>query len=49
MAKKEIKKIYTVNVKPSIMDKIKEKADANKRSLSGEVEFILENVLKATS
>ena len=42
---KETKKVYTINVKPSIMDKAKIKADKEKRSLSAHVEMLLEKDL----
>ena len=44
--KKEIKKVYTVNIIPSVMEKAKEKAVKEKRSLSAYVEFLIENDLK---
>lgn len=40
---KENKKVYTVNIKPSIMEKVRLTADLNKRSLSSQVELIIEN------
>lgn len=43
---KEIKKVYTVNIKPSIVDKAKIKASKDKRSFSSHVELLLENDLK---
>jgi hypothetical protein len=42
---KETKKIYTINVKPSIMDQAKIKAEKEKRSLSAHVELLLERDL----
>lgn len=42
---KETKKVYTVNIKPSIMEKAKAKAEQNKRSLSGHIEYLLEQDL----
>jgi len=46
---KETKKIYTVNISPTVMDKIKKQAKDNRRSLSGEVEHILAGGYKVTA
>lgn len=43
---KETKKIYTINVKASIMDQAKIKAEKEKRSLSAHVELLLERDLQ---
>lgn len=43
---KENKKVYTINVLPSIMAKFDKKAKENKRSRSGELEMALEGYLK---
>lgn len=43
---KEKKKVYTVNVKPSIMDQVRLNADLNRRSLSSQVEINLEKTIQ---
>lgn len=43
---KENKKVYTVNIKASIADKAKKKAEADKRSFSAHVELLLEKDLQ---
>jgi hypothetical protein len=43
---KETKKVYTVNIKPSIVEQAKKKADKEKRSFSAHVELLLENDIK---
>lgn len=42
----EIKKVFTVNVKPSVMAEFDKKAKENKRSRSSEMELAIENHLK---
>jgi hypothetical protein len=42
---KETKKVYTINVKPSIMDQAKIKAEKENRSLSAHVEMLLKKDL----
>lgn len=44
---KENKKVYTVNVKPSIMDAARKDAKENRRSLSSHIEFVIEKSLSA--
>jgi hypothetical protein len=45
---KETKKVYTINVKESIMNQAKIKAEKEKRSLSAHVEMLLELDIKAS-
>lgn len=43
----ETKKVYTINVLPTVMEAFDKKAKENKRSRSGELELAIENHLKA--
>lgn len=43
---KEIKKVYTVNIKPDLMKQFDQKAKNNKRSRSSEIELAIENHIK---
>ena len=44
---KEIKKVFTVNVKPELMKEFDQKAKLNKRSRSSEMELVIENYVKS--
>lgn len=42
----EVKKVFTINIKPSVMKDFDKKAKDNKRSRSSEMELAIENYLK---
>lgn len=39
---KELKRVYTVNIKPSVMEAAKQLAQKDKRSVSAHVEILME-------